>query len=485
MKKYIVSIAISMTVMSLAVAFIVPTQTQAQVSCPAGYTCTPITQVPNCPSGYTCTPVTSSPNACYTFSRNLGVGSYGQDVQQLTSILTNQGFLNGSTNSYDESVAAAVTSFQEKYSSDVLVPNGLSNGTGYVGRSTRTKLNQLCGTITPVSQPVTQLPTVTPTPSWSVTPTSPVSSLPPTIYYFSTLTSNVNAGQSDTLSWEAGNANFCYITANPSTGGSSQVGGSLPSLGTYSVTPNVTTSYTLGCYNAYNSKDGQTVPTKSTTVTVLGYQNTAPTCTLASDKSSYNLGDTITFSWTSQNATYANWLQDTSGKDHLNLPGDKLSASGSQPVTANVIGNPSATLSINGYGGSATCSKTINVVGPVSTPTNNATIDQGTLKVMPNTAFRLTGNTSVLSGSLTVVIIGQNYTGATDWNTIGNLLKGGSSYTVVGNTAPVQALANAQSYQMWSTSFGGIPSEGYYTVLVYDASGNLLTNGTLWVTFKG
>ena len=114
-----------------------------------------------------------------------------------------------------------------------------------------------------------------------------------------------------------------------------------------------------------------------------------------------------------------------------------------------------------------------------------ASIDQSTLKVLPNTGFKLTGETSALSGSLTIAIVGPNYTGTTDWGTISNLLKGQGSYTAVANSAPVQALANAQSYQIWSTSFSGIMSEGYYTVFIYDASGNMLTSGTLWVTSKG
>ncbi|OJI08199.1 MAG: hypothetical protein COX02_01670 [Candidatus Vogelbacteria bacterium CG22_combo_CG10-13_8_21_14_all_37_9] len=92
-----------------------------------------------------------------------------------------------------------------------------------------------------------------------------------------------------------------------------------------------------------------------------------PTCSLTSNKNSYNLGETIIYSWTSQNATYAAWQQDTSGRDHLWLPGDKLSANGSQQVTASVIGNPSVTLLVGGYDNSSgTCSKTINIVSSTS-----------------------------------------------------------------------------------------------------------------------
>ena len=92
-----------MAVMSLAVAFIVPANTQAQtVNCPAGYTCTPIAQQPTgCPAGYTCTPINTSspsptpvstPTACYTIPSNLYVGSTGQNVSNLQTWLIANGF---------------------------------------------------------------------------------------------------------------------------------------------------------------------------------------------------------------------------------------------------------------------------------------------------------------------------------------------------------------------------------------------------------
>jgi len=41
---------------------------------------------------------------------------------------------------------SAVIKFQEKYASEILIPIGLSQGTGYVGSITRQKINQLLNT---------------------------------------------------------------------------------------------------------------------------------------------------------------------------------------------------------------------------------------------------------------------------------------------------------------------------------------------------
>lgn len=287
----------------------------------------------------------------------------------------------------------------------------------------------------------------------------------PTIYFFVPLTSNVNTGQSDTLSWNVVNANRCVLQY-----GSSEENVALISSKT--VYPTQTTSYKLWCVNDPGTgKDGPSaerttsitvIPSSSTqqsinltnpldghlwtigdnqvinwtssgiasnvighitlrntygtTYTIPNVPNTGsyrwssvgtingsvipagryavqvtmdnlqsegigtltiatsastPTCSLTSDRLSYTLGDTITYSWTSQNATYASWQQDTSGKDHLWLPGDKLSANSSQQVSASVIGNPTATLlATRSDGKDGLCSKTVNIAAPSS-----ATID--------------------------------------------------------------------------------------------------------------
>jgi hypothetical protein len=78
---------------------------------------------------------------------------------------------------------------------------------------------------------------------------------------------------------------------------------------------------------------------------------------------------------------------------------------------------------------------------------------------------------------LTVVIVSSNYTGATDWNTVGNLLKGQTAYTTVANYATPMNGA-------WSASFGGLPEDSY-NIFVYDSSGNLVAGGIYGSTYKG
>ncbi|MDD5068602.1 MAG: hypothetical protein PHN89_03320, partial [Candidatus Pacebacteria bacterium] len=91
-------------------------------------------------------------NFCFTFTRDLGISKplSLQEAGALKEILTNEGLWNTSSPiaTYNSAVALAVSRFQEKYASQILTPNRLSRGTGFVGPSTRTKLNALygCGT---------------------------------------------------------------------------------------------------------------------------------------------------------------------------------------------------------------------------------------------------------------------------------------------------------------------------------------------------
>ncbi|MSR76128.1 MAG: PKD domain-containing protein, partial [Candidatus Ryanbacteria bacterium] len=88
---------------------------------------------------------------CYSFEQNLRVGDKNSSVADLKEVLRREGLYTqkDARTDFDESLASSVTAFQEKYRDEVLRPVGLSNGTGYVGKGTRAKLNALYGCTRP------------------------------------------------------------------------------------------------------------------------------------------------------------------------------------------------------------------------------------------------------------------------------------------------------------------------------------------------
>jgi hypothetical protein len=92
---------------------------------------------------------------CYTFDKNLKIGDQGADMRALGTVLRKEGFTSNFAEGqsdpisddgvFIEATASAVTGFQEKYKSEILSPVGLQRGSGYVGPSTRKKLNSLYG----------------------------------------------------------------------------------------------------------------------------------------------------------------------------------------------------------------------------------------------------------------------------------------------------------------------------------------------------
>ena len=89
-----------------------------------------------------------SNSACPAFSNNLYFGiTNNSQVSCLQAFLKSQGadiYPEGLvTGNFGTLTRAAVIRFQEKYRADILIPAGLSRGTGFVGILTRTKINAL------------------------------------------------------------------------------------------------------------------------------------------------------------------------------------------------------------------------------------------------------------------------------------------------------------------------------------------------------
>ncbi|MDE2038306.1 MAG: peptidoglycan-binding protein [Patescibacteria group bacterium] len=96
----------------------------------------------------------SAPASSSSFARDLTIGSTGPDVVALQQFLNAHGFLVSSSGSgspghetsyYGPATAAAVSRFQNAYAAEILVPYGLSQGTGYFGPSTRKQAVLLSG----------------------------------------------------------------------------------------------------------------------------------------------------------------------------------------------------------------------------------------------------------------------------------------------------------------------------------------------------
>ena len=87
---------------------------------------------------------------CYNFKNNLKYQDYGADIEALHTALEKEGFNidiseKKGVASFERTTASAVVGFQEKYITDILAPYGLKRGTGFVGKTTRMKLNRLYG----------------------------------------------------------------------------------------------------------------------------------------------------------------------------------------------------------------------------------------------------------------------------------------------------------------------------------------------------
>jgi uncharacterized membrane protein YgcG len=109
----------------------------------------------------------------YTFTRDLTLGSKGEDVRQLQIELnrypstqvayTGIGSPGQETDYFGPKTHAAVIRYQNLYASTILEPIGLTRGTGYVGPTTRAQLSGVATAsyTTTYTTPITPAPTPT------------------------------------------------------------------------------------------------------------------------------------------------------------------------------------------------------------------------------------------------------------------------------------------------------------------------------------
>ena len=209
------------------------------------------------------------------FATTLVLGSTGDDVSLLKVVLNSDKDTKIISNStietdiFDSAIELAVIKFQEKYINEILIPSGLTKGTGIVGPSTRKKLDAIINSILNPSKATSTSATSTNSTSTQSTNSQiqniinkvvpavvvyPIPGKPDSVAPTITVTASpekVTKGQPATLSWRADNAiDKCKISFKDSSG--STLSGTIDTTGNKSTgSISTTTTFTIVCYNKY------------------------------------------------------------------------------------------------------------------------------------------------------------------------------------------------------------------------------------------
>jgi len=153
--------------------------------------------------------------------------------------------------------------------------------------------------------------------------------------------SNIDLGQSTTLSWSSTDADSCIASGGWSSARST--------TGTVDVKPAMTSTYTLTC----NGAGGSASDSVTVTVKQPSPLPPAPVANLSVSRSSIDQGQSATLNWSSTNAT---------GCTASGAWGGSRNISGI--VTVSPVVTSTYTLTCNGAGGSASDSVTVTVNQP-------------------------------------------------------------------------------------------------------------------------
>ncbi len=105
----------------------------------------------NTGSGNTSNPITLTISGASSLTSDLRLGNSGSQVTLLTQVLVKDGELSTQQSVFDQTVFDAVVKYQEKYAAQILTPQGVTQGTGFVGASTRSFMNNQLAAQTSVS----------------------------------------------------------------------------------------------------------------------------------------------------------------------------------------------------------------------------------------------------------------------------------------------------------------------------------------------
>lgn len=180
----------------------------------------------------------------------------------------------------------------------------------------------------------------------------------------------------------------------------------------------------------------------------------APTCSLRANPSAVAPGMSTVLTWSSTNATSAQWTNDKSGKDNIAPPVGAPATNGSASFTpmetlpVGVTSMPSVTLKVTGPYGSATCTAYISVVSSQQAQFDNTVFTQ-----IPSATPTISGFASGVT-QLKVVLL-----------TIKNRTK-------IYESGVIQVIDGK-----WSIKVTAQIPAGEYMVYVYNNAGQELTNG--------
>ncbi len=180
---------------------------------------------------------------------------------------------------------------------------------------------------------------------------------------------SITAGESVTLSWNTSNAYRVIIDNGV---------GSVAPNGSHTVSPTVTTTYTLTAYDALGIN---IVCVCTITIEVIPVPPPAPTCTLNATPTSITRGQSVALNWSTTNASSVS----------INNGIGAVGGSGSQSVSP--INTTTYTLTAIGSGGNINCPITVTVTEPpVPAPTCTLTANPTTIN--PGQSSTLTWSTT-------------------------------------------------------------------------------------------
>lgn len=206
-------------------------------------------------------------------------------------------------------------------------------------------------------------------------------------------------------------------------------------------------------YRCNNNQQPTPQPTPPTT--------SAPTCALTSKPYMVMSGEKTALSWTSQNASYGVWEQNSSA-NVLGLSTNALSANGSITITiGGGKGTQTPTLRVYGSdGSSATCNTVVDI--EVATAQGTATIDDNSGQAM-----------DVVTSARSIFIVGT----ATGVSSVGLVIGGPYGDKIYSNTIPV---VNGQ-YRKSIPSAELNLAPGNYSISIYNGN-MLLAQKTMSIT---